>query len=176
MKNMIQDILNGFKQRLDQTNQILVQSTQGYLYTSTITFNQEVVSSEQMDTFTQETGWVLPKDYQAFLAVHNGMKMFGGEWIGDIELFRMEEIVNWHDESVVPRDSFPIGYFPDVGAIMIDADRYKKGDVHYMWLSGIENYDLNCNFVEWLDRIIMAQGNAYWDWTGQRSAATYWEE
>ncbi|MDP4145791.1 MAG: hypothetical protein Q8936_15100 [Bacillota bacterium] len=62
----IASILDGLKGRLNKDNEILIQSSEGYCYTSKCTFN-EPTTNEAIDKFTEETGWSIPEEYREFL-------------------------------------------------------------------------------------------------------------
>ncbi|WP_026678522.1 hypothetical protein [Fictibacillus gelatini] len=78
-------------------------------------------------------------------------------------MFKIGEILSHHSD-MMPNDSYPIGYYPDLGCIMVNSKRCKKGEKNYLWLFGIDRMDLKCDFKTWLDRMIMAQGNTIGKW------------
>ncbi|WP_026678519.1 hypothetical protein [Fictibacillus gelatini] len=65
--NLVEEILNGLKERLDKNNQLLVQANKGYCYTATFTFN-DPATIEEIDQFAKNTGWVIPLDYRFLIA------------------------------------------------------------------------------------------------------------
>lgn len=75
-----------------------------------------------------------------------------------------EEDIKKHSPQPMIDNSYPIGYFTDLGYIMINNTRYEKGHADYIWITDMNPIKFSCNFVTWLDRIIIAQGNNYWEW------------
>jgi hypothetical protein len=171
MNLIVNQILSGLKTRLNN-GRILVQSTGGYCYNAECLFNEPATESK-IEQFHNETAFILPEDYRHFLSLHNGMTLFKGEFEGQIELYRIEEIPTHYktfydafysylgDEE---KDSYPIGYYTDVGMIMINNSTVKKGDSDYLWVTSIDSIVFPYDFQTWLDQTVMSQGNHYWTW------------
>jgi len=157
----IKNILDGLKKRLDNNNETLIQSTNGYCYTAKCIFN-EPTTNEAIDKLIIETGWSIPKEYREFLLIHNGTKFFSFEYGGACYLSRLEEIVP-NNISPLSEDFCPIGY-SDYGQISIKSKRVSEGRKDYMFLLNDEIIDLKCDFITWFDRMIITQGINYWEW------------
>lgn len=162
-ENSVQKILTGLKNRLDENGKSTVQSFQGYCYEAEFIFN-EPTTEEYINKFASETGWVLPADYKAFLLLHNGANFFSYDYGTSFWVYSLEEIVNNYDKELHGENCFPIGGCVDRGEILIDHSRLLENRTDYLLLNGIEIIDFQCNFQTWLDRMIVAQGECYWEW------------
>ncbi|KAA0549519.1 SMI1/KNR4 family protein [Bacillus sp. BGMRC 2118] len=168
---VIEEILLGLKKRLVD-NKMLVQSSKGYVYEAEFYFN-DPATGKLIEEFQKTTPFLLPNDYRNFLSVHNGFTIFKGEFEGQIELYRLEDIQKeyhvfrdafYHYLVEEKQDSYPIGYYTDIGMLMINNEKVKQGLSDYLWITSIDDIDLNTSFEVWLDRAIMSQGNHYWSW------------
>ncbi|MBV7509621.1 SMI1/KNR4 family protein [Bacillus sp. sid0103] len=174
--NILNDTLNGLKKRLDKDHTIYIQQTQGLTYEVTCEFNPPA-SIDEIKMLEERLGWSLPQDYKEFLLRHNGANLLFQPGIGEgIELYSIEQILEMresHQEmEVFEKDFYSIGTCRD-GMILINAELCKPNpnrDSNYLnWLMDCSSeediIDLKTNFEIWLDRIIAAQGDDYWNWS-----------
>ncbi|PGZ96178.1 hypothetical protein COE51_18200 [Bacillus pseudomycoides] len=169
-KYTVKRILDGLKIRLDNHKSLMIQNSYGEPFNMNFTFH-EPVQQDEIDIFTAETGITISRDYQELLLLHNGAIFFLYEYGYSFCLYSLDKIKteyecltkNAYYEDYRRKNGFPIGYFIDTGWIWIDKSKYSDGG-KYMMLDGIEVIDFRCNFKTWLDRIIRAQGDRYWEW------------
>lgn len=180
---LLNKTLNGLKKRLEKDNTIYIQHTEGLVDEVSCDFNTPATENA-IKLFEEETGWTLPQDFKEFLLLHNGANLLFHPRFGDgIELFSIEKILEMREayEDVFEKEYFSIGACRD-GLILIDAEICKPNparDSNYLfWLMDCSSEDdvtdLKSNFEIWLDRIIAAQGEDYWNW-GIRSAENYYK-
>ncbi|PGZ93353.1 SMI1/KNR4 family protein [Bacillus sp. AFS029533] len=168
--------LNGLKKRLEKANTIYIQHTEGMVYEVTCDFKASA-SEKALKLFENQTGYTLPQDYKDFLKLHNGSSLLYTPDYGDgIELFSIEYTLelyeSWKEHSAFERNLFAIGTCKD-GYLLIDADLCKPKPnrdgnyIHWLIDGGSEEdvIPLHTNFELWLDRIIAAQGDDYWNWS-----------
>lgn len=158
--------MDGLKKRLDEKGQIIVQSFNGHCYTAGFTFN-DPTTQENINKFTFETGWIVPDDYKDFLFLNNGATFFSYEYGDAFFFYTLEEIANIYNKELHGENFYPIGRCVDRGDIVIDNSRCKKKLKNYLLLNGIEIVDFQCNFKTWLDRMIVTQGECYWEWSNK---------
>ncbi|MFC7372570.1 SMI1/KNR4 family protein [Fictibacillus iocasae] len=171
METVIENILAGLKNRLHD-GKLMIQSSGGYCYEAECLFH-EPLTEYVMQQFERQTLFTLPKEYRQFLLLHNGMTLFKGTFEGHIELYRLEDIPNHYktfrdafssylDDD--KKDSYPIGYYTNIGMIMIHNGKAKDGKEDYLWITSIDSIVLPHHFQTWLDRTIISQGSPYWSW------------
>lgn len=170
-KYTVKQILDGLKIRLDNHNSIMIQNSyDSQPFIMNFTFH-EPVQQDEIDSFIAKTGITIPCDYQQFLLLHNGATFFSYEYGYSFCLYSLNEIKTEYEHLIhnqycgnhIKKNGFPIGYYVDTGWIWIDQSKY-NGSGNYMMLDGIEVIDFRCDFKTWLDRIIRAQGDRYWEW------------
>ncbi len=171
MESTINEILSGLKKRLNN-GKLLIQSTDGYCYEAECAFN-EPATIKKLEQLQNKTPFILPEDYRYFLSLHNGVTLFKGVFEGQIELYRVEDIPTYYKTFYEAfysyleddlKDSYPIGYYTDLGMVMINNSRVKNGEKDYLWVTSLDPIIFPYNFQTWLDRTVMAQGNHYWTW------------
>jgi len=173
---LLHKTLNGLKKRLEKDNTIYIQHTEGLVYEVTCDFNAPA-SEKSIKQFENQTGWTLPQDYKEYLLQHNGANLLYIPRYGDgIELFSIEYTLelfeSWQQYEMFERNLFAIGTCRD-GYLLIDADLCKptpsrEGNYMHWYTDGGSEEDvksLYTNFEIWLDRIIAAQGDDYWNWS-----------
>ncbi|MFD3449687.1 SMI1/KNR4 family protein [Microbacteriaceae bacterium 4G12] len=159
---IVKNTLDTLKSRLNDKGEVTVQNCDGYTYTAEFTFN-EPATEEDIHTFIRETGWIVPNDYKEFLLLHNGANFFSYEYGTAFYFYSLKEILECYDKEL-HGDRYPIGRCPDRGDIVVSNARCQQNNEHYLMLSGIELIDFQCDFQTWLDRMIVAQGECYWEW------------
>lgn len=94
---------------------------------------------------------------------HNGAEFFSHEFGGAFGLNKLEYVVE--DSKYCPwKDFYSIGSYCDLGQVLINSNRVSEGRKDYMFVSSDTLIDLKCDFISWLDRSIMTNGEPYWEW------------
>lgn len=158
--------LAGLKKRLND-HKLVVQNAFGFVAEVSFQFEEPALENE-IQEFSQRTGLQLPKDYVAFLKIHNGANLFQAWFGGQFELYGLHDIEKQKKAGLFLEPWYPIGY-QDGGYLLIDGEKTSKGEKDYLlwWESSIveDAKKLNLNFEHWLDRFIICQGTKFWDWT-----------
>lgn len=173
LTNFVHKTVNGLKSLLDEKGAIKLFCSEGDTMECLVTFSPDKATLNEIQNFEAKHQITLPEDYQKFITLHNGAKIFeilsDGENIGGgLRLFSLEEI----EEELKYEDLFegingiPIGYLLEECHLMIDKDKINQGDPNYLYIfeSGLEYNPLNLNFEIFLDRYILANGEPFWDW------------
>ncbi|MGC4379308.1 SMI1/KNR4 family protein [Fictibacillus sp. Mic-4] len=128
MGSLIQSTLNGLKERLRLVNGKLILQSEGGEVGEVICEFNESTNQENILSFEKNTGWKLPDDYKDFLLLHNGANIFDDpEYGGGLELYRLEEIKNIHEEMEFPNHWCPIGYYQNgTGYVCIDTKQTEE--------------------------------------------------
>lgn len=167
LKNsVVASILEGLKKRLDEHNSMTVQLEKGFVYRAVFVFHSPA-SEQEIDQFEKDMDVRLPADFRDFLLLHNGAQLFTDAYAGGgYKLLSLERIRERHQKfKDMPKNLLPISrnngdYF------FIDADRVRQGACNY--LVRFDHEDPLChvklNFETWLDRLIVSQGAAFWEW------------
>lgn len=159
------NILDALKSRLNDTNLLTIQSTDGSLFNMSFKFNAPV-NEEVINSYGN-----LPEDYKSFLLLHNGAEFFSWEYGTMFYIYSLEESLSILERvksgDFVPMENkddwYPIGYVQDIGGLYIDFSSNKN----YLILMGIPVYELLCDFPTWLDRMIRVNGERYWEWASK---------
>lgn len=133
-----------------------------------------MVKFEQHLSKVFERKIILPQDYKEFLKMHNGATLFGNQ-SGDlsINLYSIDELNEFNDGVNIEKnpDEFYITIGScDGGYIKIVLANYENNtsrESKYLYIFNyyfLEDIKLNTNFETWLDRVIITQGNVYWEW------------
>ncbi|WP_430791068.1 SMI1/KNR4 family protein [Virgibacillus flavescens] len=122
-KTLVTFVLDGLKQRLDQQSSLHLQKTKGTVQKVTCTFNSPA-DIEKIFLFEKETKWIIPVDLREFLLIHNGAKLFQGEYGGEMHLYSLEEIKSGHLPHM-PDHCYPIGYY-EGEYLFVDSNQCKK--------------------------------------------------
>jgi hypothetical protein len=176
--NIVEKSLNGLKSRLENDGILLIQNEEGYVEPNKFSFNPPA-SLSQIKRFKDETGLILPADYQSFLLLHNGARLFVHPYYGGgVELLSLEQMLEYRFDYL-PDGCFIIAYLFDGCQVIIDTNRYQEGNkTSYLWYLDSccpfdDALDLHMNFELWLDRLIIAQGCGYWHWPSSTGISYY---
>ncbi|WP_052427615.1 SMI1/KNR4 family protein [Neobacillus niacini] len=163
----ISNVLEALKTRLDEDNLLNVHSTSGVYTKVGFNFNKPITHHE-LEQFIINNDLNLPTEYKEFLLLHNGAEFFTYEYGYSFCLYSIEEMIRTYnsmkdycDVDYILKYCYPIGYVMDGGTLLLDHSEFKKTNV---LLSGIETKSFYCDLKTWLERMIIAQGNAYWEW------------
>ena len=168
----IEAVLQALKTRLNDDGEMQVQSMNGYMYQGLFTFHPPALE-EQIDDLKKSFGEDLPADYVAFLRLHNGMEMFGSkQYGGAIRFYSAQECIAQHAVFKDIYESYgdeygscvPIGDFPDRGFIALDMKRCKEKGASYIRIFDILPKLIPGTFEQFIDRLVVSQGSAYWEW------------
>lgn len=170
LNSFIEKSLKALQSRLDSENSLVIQREEGYIYNVEFEFNSPT-SIEEINRFTEKTGWHLPDDYKEFLLLHNGAHLFSDvKYGGGYQLLALDEI---HQEYVEYLDDAPKNWYPisiDNGDyIFIDSLKVEDGKKDYLIRFQADEpvehaLKLNMNFETWLDKLIVCQGLEFWLW------------
>ncbi|MGG4443685.1 SMI1/KNR4 family protein [Brevibacillus fortis] len=168
-RNICLKTLDGLKSRLDKDNTLLVQNPGGDVYQAAFSFNTPASDSD-IEKFTKDTGWSIPVDFQRFIQIHNGARLFRDiKYGGGYELLSLEKIIHNHLDYM-PKHWYPISV-SNGDYIFIDSNRVKEGKADY--LVRFDHDDdvipengstMKMNFETWLERLVIAQGTEFWTW------------
>ncbi|GHO61741.1 SMI1/KNR4 family protein [Ktedonobacter sp. SOSP1-52] len=128
--------------------------------------------------------WKLPSSYEQFLLYSNGAELFiddrYGQW--GFSLYAVNDILikNTHWQSLYDDWSSSFLVFAeclgDADLLILDTNRHSLSLPHECYvLDGDTGYPVKTwqkniiakSFVQWLDRLIVAQGSKYWHWISQ---------
>lgn len=180
MENLIEVVLKCFKNRLDQSNELLIQRSLGYSIRSRCEFYKPATLIE-LDEFQQTSGFAIPSDLQDFLLIHNGAKLFYNPEVYDDPpwyFFSLEEIVSAIKDYSLPDDQYPIAKYDDV-LICINNDSLEIKKRNYLYVRSIytpsdnDGEQLHLSFEIFLDRLIVSHGEHFWDWPKITSEVFY---
>jgi hypothetical protein len=164
MSELLKMTLEALHKRLDEENTILVQNEEGFLEKQQFIFNPPASEEE-----IKKLPFKIPSDYEAFLKICNGDKLFySPEYGGGLQLFSIEEILEDYQYIDYPKGWFPIGYGYDGCRLIIAPDSQRKGYLYWLDDGGsLEDPSgfLNLTFEKWFDYFIVAQGCKFWEWT-----------
>ena len=170
--NKIGNVLAMLKTRFDENGENVLYTLGGDRYLAKCSFN-EPATEETVDALADKLSVRLPDDYRKMLLLHDGMKLFYTErYGGAIEFFSIGEVqknyVLLQDIYVGDSDEFrgciPVGHYPDIGWIVLDMKRYEKDKRNYIRIFGIPHVSVAGSFEDFIDRLVVAQGSAYWEW------------
>lgn len=167
--SIVTQTLDSLKRRLsDNENTIHSQAEQGYVYHATCTFNPPATEKE-MNAFEEQTGWVLPPDYRAFLRITNGCRLFDDVHTGgELELYSLQQIIEYNKQENPYEGCYDIAYICQ-DHIVVHSSSYLQNDKNYLyWKGQLESFEeaqsLGSNFELWLDRLVVCQGAKFWWW------------
>lgn len=166
----ILNVFEALKTRLDENNLLDVHSTSG-LYPK-VGFNfKKPIASEDLEQVITKSRLVLPPEYKEFLLLHNGAEFFTYEYGYSFCLYSIDEMLDEYnsmrdycDVEYILKNCYPIGYVIDIGMLLLDFSYFVKTKKVNILLRSIETINFHCDLTTWLERMIIAQGNAYWEW------------
>lgn len=156
--------IQALKRRL-VNNRLDVQLEEAYVNQLTFSFNRPATVTE-LERLPKE----MPVAVRSLLAEHNGIKLFEDpEYGGGIELFSVDEILDYRQLWDCPVSFLPIGAGRDGEWIVCE---YISETDNRVWVGEFLSFDeedaklnrLPFTFSQWLDYVIVAQGAAFWDW------------
>jgi hypothetical protein len=174
---IIHQTISSLKQRLVESNNILrLQLDKGYITDATCKFN-DPANEVELTQYINELGYKLPEDYNEFLLITNGCRLFDHpKYGGESYLYSWQDINNFTYEE--PNEGYlKIGYIYQDN-LVIDLKAYNEGDNDYLLIKGHidqfnESQKLNMNFEMWFDRFVISQGTKFWEWPRQFSKQYY---
>ncbi|MFJ7668704.1 SMI1/KNR4 family protein [Lysinibacillus sp. NPDC097195] len=176
--DIVRQTLQALKKRLEENGDVLqIQSEQGYLYKAKCTFNAPA-SEKELKDFEQQTGWIIPSDYRAFLKITNGCRLFDDiHYGGEIELYSLQQIIDYNKHFDQYEGCYAIAYIYEKN-IVINSSIYSQHNLNYLcWKDHIASFEelipLAMNFELWLDRFIVCQGAPFWWWANERAEHFY---
>ncbi|AOY07524.1 hypothetical protein BKN48_20310 [Bacillus subtilis] len=105
MTNFVHKTVNGLKSLLDEKGAIQLFCSKGDIMEFLVTFSQDKATLNDIQSLEAKHQITLPEDYQKFMTLHNGAKIFeilsDGENIGGgLQLFSLEEIKEESQEEI----------------------------------------------------------------------------
>ena len=171
MMNQIAVVLDGLKQKISHGSTFIQRS---YNSIGQATFHlPKPVKPETLQAFQAEFKQPLPSEYQTFLELHDGAKLF---MLGDegLVLYPLEEVIEKtieaKEDGLVDEDYDHYWIIGEVneGYLLIHTEHAKTEDTPYMYWKyhegSTEDTDaIGQNFGTFLERSIIAQGDMYWE-------------
>lgn len=137
------------------------------------------VASNRIKEIEETIHMTLPKDYKDFLGLTNGAVLFydaeNGQW--GYRLYGTEELL---ERQIAWKSSFPNNWatnivafgelYGEASVLVFDMQKPTRDFMSYTVLEGnaYERVDgwpiLSRSFHEWLNHLIAAQGEKYWEW------------
>lgn len=166
----ISNTLETLKSRLDENSLLHVQARFGIYPKKGFVFNKPI-TLEELERIITDNRLILPKNLKEFLLLHNGAEFFTYEYGSSFRLYSIKELIREYNEMLnykfsnyIKQNCYPIGYVIDIGPILVDHSKVNLTGEENILLDGIETIDFYCDLNTWLDRMICAEGNLYWDW------------
>ncbi|GIN58250.1 SMI1/KNR4 family protein [Lederbergia ruris] len=163
-------VLEALKIRLDEENVLAVHSTSGIYPKMGFVFNEPLTKYE-LEQLIRKNNLDLPAEYREFLLLHNGAEFFTYEYGYSFCLYSIEDMIKeYHsleeycDVDYILNYCYPIGYMVDHGTLLLDLSNFKQTNKGNILLMGVNTINLYCDLPTWLDRMLISQGNAYWEW------------
>ena len=128
------------------------------------------IEIEELERIIIDNELILSNNHKEFLLLHNGAEFFTYEYGYSFRLYSIEELIREYKEmlnynfSYIKQNCYPIGYVIDIGPILVDHTNVNQTGKENILLGGIETIDFYCDLNTWLDRMISAEGNLYWEW------------
>ncbi len=171
MMNQIAVVLDGLKQKISHGSTFIQRS---YNSIGQGTFHlPKPVKPETLQAFQTEFKQPLPSEYQTFLELHDGAKLF---MLGDegLVLYPLEEVIEKtieaKEDGLIDEDYDHYWIIGEVneGYLLIHTNHAKTEDTPYMYWKyhegSTEDTDaIGQNFGTFLERSIIAQGDMYWE-------------
>lgn len=167
----ISNTLETLKTRLDENSLLHIQDRFG-LYPKRGFVFKKPITSEELERVIIDNGLILPKNHKEFLLLHNGTKFFTYEIGYSFYLYSIEELIREYNSMLnnsfstyFKQNCYPIGWVQDCGLILVDHSKVNQTGKENILLDGVvETIDFYCDLNTWLDRMISAEGNIYWEW------------
>ncbi|MCU4668674.1 SMI1/KNR4 family protein [Bacillus paralicheniformis] len=122
---------------------------------------EDPASPQAISDLEKKLGVTFPNDYKEFLLQHNGMKMFDG-----VEILNIEGIIEYNEVQDFPEGYVLIGYHFD-GRYVIDTSKSRNGLGYMLYLDSIDAIEdavnLDSNFEIWFDMLVSSNGTKYWE-------------
>jgi hypothetical protein len=163
----IHKCLNALSERLNADSKLLVQKLEGIKKEVSFYFSETLTETE-IDEFCIKYQVMFPEDYKEFMLLYNGAKLFYDDFDrSGVIILSLEQIGNAINDFQISNDSFPIVLIPNFGYLYIDLELWEMNDGNYLVWKAFDSYDgldICSNFELWLDRLIVSQGEVFWDW------------
>ncbi|MGG3509698.1 SMI1/KNR4 family protein [Paenibacillus lautus] len=147
------------------SDSLVIQNTEGINGEIVLHFNKQA-TEEELATLSEKIGRGIPKDYEEFLRITNGCRLFGEE----NDLYSVDTVI---EQKIITDSTYEKPELLNVACILqdyifVDLKKVASGSSEYMHV--IDMYSpleymrsLNCDFKTWLDRLIESKGNKYWE-------------
>lgn len=161
--DIIGQTLTSLKKRFEPSDHLQIQVESGYIYDAKCVFYDPVLDQE-FEQFMQKVNFRLPEDYIRFLKNTNGCRLFDdAQYGGEAVLYGLQELFRTYEEANTGYLKIACIYQDH---IFIDLKSSMKGAPNYIMIGENQEYrPLNMNFELWFDRLVVAQGSKFWEWT-----------
>jgi len=167
----ISNTLETLKSRLDENSLLHVQARFGIYPKKGFVFNNPI-ETEKLERIIIDNKLSLSSNHKEFLLLHNGAEFFTYEYGYSFRLYSIEEAIREYNEMLThnfsnyfKQNCYPIGSVIDIGPILVDHSKVNQtGKENILLLDNIETIDFCCDLNNWLDRMVCAEGNLYWEW------------
>lgn len=169
------DCIEILKTRLTSNNTLYVQNEDGSYGEVEFIWNQPA-TKEEIISFEKKNNIVLPEGYKNFLEISNGAILFKdveyGQW--GCKILGLSELENANDNvkkwGYIVKDSWLVfaTWIGDTDILIFDFDKLEENKDYILLGQPIYNSDkwsyIKGDFINWIDRLIVAQGAKYWTW------------
>lgn len=170
MSYFVQNTLTGLKNLLNKNDQMKTILHEGEVQNVSCSFNAPVQTAE-IKKFENKNNIKLPKDYKAFLTLHNGARIYdlidddGTNIGGGLHLFSLNKIIETQENEYISDHGIPIARLLEDCLLILDKEKLKDGDPNYLNILEFTDIQiLKLNFEIFLDRYIISQGVGFWSW------------
>lgn len=178
MVNRMFESIALLRKRLSSKSQLEVTHA-AYVWTASFGWNEPVKSSEIND-IEYTLGFRLPEDYKAFLTnVSNGATLYYDVYYGQwgYKLYGLEDLISkqayWQYGVLGKWPPIFIAFaelYGEANVMLFNVNKPSNDSTGYAVLEGnayepMTDWPMaSRSFHEWMDHLITAQGDKYWDW------------
>lgn len=159
----IEKTLDALRQRLVD-NSMLIQYEGAIVSKVTCTFNSPA-SEKEISRVSELSEFDLPREYVDMLRYSNGFRLFDDIYNGGYQIYSVDEVFEDYNLVRPPDHWIPIGgYCGDL--IYIDTSKKETGYLIFQDPTEIPTptYRFTIGLSDWLEKLILAQGNQFWRW------------
>lgn len=162
MNYSVYEILKGLRQRVNEDNELIIQTTGGNVEKARFEFFPSA-SPEELKFLSEKHEINLAPDYVDFLLLHNGAKLFDIGFGECTEIYSISQIIE--KVEIMPDIApglLPIANSPS-GSVFLDTTREEQNI--FIQKGGSEFNFLSMDFMKWLEVLIIANGANFEEWT-----------
>lgn len=163
--------IDNLKKRLDGNGQLLVQHERGDLFLTRFEFEMGA-SHEEIQSCEQAIGCTLPEDYHKFLTIYNGAELFIEVTynLSSLQINSTEKLVEYVREYQNKQNNLHTAY---PSHWLLFASYHGFGEYLFLDMKNANTIivlgdgwkrTLDLSFSQFLERIIITNGAAFWHW------------